>query len=250
MIGGSMNIAARLREIEGILGTGPDVEGLGRVLDLIGATAFPKELIPEIHLYSEYLPKADELGFTREQRSLHFLWDCVDRLPIGLTVDFSFPFRRMIALRLFKRCGRNFNAEQNVQFNFGQNIEVGDDVFINRNTFLDSKGGLEIGDYCGLGENVVVFTHGHSESVHEERSYDRVVIRDFVKVYSNSMILPGVTIGEQAIVAAKSMVTKDVEPNMVVAGVPAKPVRERRTGGRCGENLRHIWLKDSAFQTQ
>lgn len=245
-----MDIAERLGEIERVFDTGLDGEGLGLVLDLLGAGAFPRELIAEMHVYSEYLPKAKELGFTREQRYLHFLWDCLDRLPIGLAVDFAFPFRRMVAGRLFRRCGARFNAEQNVGFNFGQNIETGDDVFINRNTFLDSKGGIEIGNSVGLGENVTVFTHSHSESVHEERAYAKVVIEDFVKVYSDSMILPGVTLGEQSIVAAKSMVTKDVEPDTVVAGVPAKPVRERRTGGRKGPELRHIWLADGAFQLE
>ncbi len=245
-----MNIAERLAEIQRVFDKGLDRSGAHLVLDLMGAGDIPTDILGGIHLYSEYLPKARELGFTDEQRCLHFLWDCLDRLPIGLAVNFAFPFRRMIAGRLFKRCGARFNAEQNVGFNFGQNIAAGEDVFINRGTFLDSKGGIEIGNSVGIGENVMVFTHGHSESVHEERTYARVVIRDFVKVYSDSMILPGVTIGEQAIVAAKSMVTKDVDPNMVVAGVPAKPVRKRRSEGRNGEELRHVWLADGAFQVE
>lgn len=243
-----MNIRERLQAIEQTLESGIDAEGLGKILDLLGSSSFPGELISEIHLYSEYLPKADELGFTPEQRYLHFLWECLDRLPIGLIIDFAFPFRRMIAERLFKRCGGNFNAEENVRFNFGQNIEAGSDVFINRNGFLDSKGGIELGNYVGIGENVVIFTHSHSESEHETRSYTKVTIRDFAKVYSNSMILPGVTVGEQAIVAAKSLVTGDVAPNTVVAGIPAKVIRERNTTGRKGSELRHIWLKGGSFQ--
>lgn len=79
-------------------------------------------------------------------------------------VDFSFLFRRMIAERLFKRCGKNFLADEGVRFNFGQNIEVADDVFMNRNVFLDSKGGIAIGDAVGIGENADIFTHAHSES--------------------------------------------------------------------------------------
>ncbi len=243
-----MNILERLDAVERCLDTGLDAFGLSEILNIMGAVSFPKELIPEIHVYSEYLPKAEELGFNPDQRHLHFLWDCLDRLPIGLLVDFSFPFRRMIAARLFKRCGDHFNAEQNVQFNFGQNIEVGNDVFINRNVFMDSKGGIEIGDFCGLGENVVIFTHSHSESVHDIRSYGKVTIGSYAKVYSNSMIMPGVTIGNQAIVAAMSVVTKDVPPNTVVAGVPARPVRERNNKGHNGMELHHIWLRDGAFQ--
>lgn len=243
-----MDIRMRLEAIEEAMDADLGEEELSKVLDLMGAPGFPREVIGEMHLYSEYLPRADELGFSAYQRHLHFLWDCLDRLPLGLVVDFSFPLRRMIAERLFARCAERFNAEQNVQFNFGQNLAVGSDVFLNRNVFLDSKGGIELGDGVGLGENVVVFTHTHSESVHRERTYGKVTVGAYAKIYANSMILPGITVGEQAIVAAKSMVAHDVPPNAVVAGVPATVLRERRTEGHNGRDLEHVWLKDGAFQ--
>ena len=64
------------------------------------------------------------------------------------------------------------------------------------------------------------------------------------------MILPGVTIGEQAIVAARALVHDHVPPNAVVGGVPAKVMRDRRTEGRSGKELDHIWLRKSAFQDE
>ncbi len=243
-----MNIQERLIEVEQIVKAGTNAEGTARVLDLIGATGFPKELLGQIKLYSEYLPKARELGFTPEQRYLHFLWDVLDKLPMSVVVDFAIPFRRIIASRLFKKCGRNFIAEENVRFNFGQNIEVGNDVFFNRGVFLDSKGGIVFGDYCALAEGVEIYTHSHSQSDHRQRSYGKVVLEDFACVYSRATILPGVTIGEQAIVGSKSLVNRDVPPNMMVAGVPAKVVRERETKGRKREELHHIWLHNGAFQ--
>jgi len=54
--------------------------------------------------------------------------------------------------------------------------------------------------------------------------------------------MPGVTIGTQAIVAAGSMVNQNVPPNMVVAGMPARIIRERKNEGRSGDELDHIWL--------
>ena len=56
------------------------------------------------------------------------------------------------------------------------------------------------------------------------------------------MVLPGITVGRQAIVAAGALVTHDVPDNMVVAGRPAKILRERRTEGKEGADLDHIWL--------
>ena len=80
--------------------------------------------------------------------------------------------------------------------------------------------------------------------------YAPVVIADYAKVYAGAMLFPGVTIGEQAIVAGGAVVTKDVPPNMVVAGVPAKVIRERKNEGRKREELDHVWLYDGAFQDE
>ena len=243
-----MNIQERLLVIEQIVNVGVDTQGAARILDLMGASDFPLELLEEIKLYSEYLPKAQELTFTQEQRYLHFLWDVLDKRPISVVVDFAIPFRRIIARRLFKRCGNNFIAEENVRFNCGHKLYIGNDVFMNRGVYLDTKGGLVLGDSVALTEGVEIYTHTHSESKHSRRSYGRVVINAFAKIYAHATILPGVTVGEQAIIAAKSLVSKDVAPNMVVAGSPAKVIRERKTNGRCGAGLSHIWLYDAAFQ--
>jgi acetyltransferase-like isoleucine patch superfamily enzyme len=99
-----------------------------------------------------------------------------------------------------------------------------------------------------LAENVVIFTHSHSESVHSRRPYGRVVLEDYVKIYSDAMILPGVTVGEEGIVAAKSLVGKDVPAGMLAVGSPARVARERRNEGRHGRGLDHYWLRDGAYQ--
>lgn len=243
-----MNIHDRLLRAENIIKAGIDEKGAAGILALMGVSNFPVETMGELTLYSELLPKAADYGYTDGQRMLHFLWDVLDRSPICLNVSFSIPMRRIIAGALFKRCGRNFIAEEGVRFNFGQGIEVGDDVFFNRGVYLDSKGGIEIGSSSGLAENVQVFTHSHSESDHTKRSYGKVTIGNYVVVYTGSVILAGVTIGDEGIVAAKSLVARDVEPGTMVSGVPALAVRRRRSEGRHGRELNHLWLKDGAFQ--
>jgi acetyltransferase-like isoleucine patch superfamily enzyme len=232
----------KLEEAEEIIKSGLDIKGTQRILELLDGPAFPEEALEGLKLYSELLPMGCEHPFTAKQRRLHFLWDTFDRLPSSLFVPFSIPFRRLIAEHLFRKCGVGFIAEENVTFNFGQHIEVGDFVFFNRGVYLDSKGGITIGNYVALTENVKVFTHNHSESSHMVREYRPVVIGDYAKIYTGATILPGVTIGEQAIVASQSLVTENVPPNMVVAGMPAKVVRERKTEGRTGDDLDHIWL--------
>jgi acetyltransferase-like isoleucine patch superfamily enzyme len=231
-----------LEEVGSIIQGGVDTGGVLRILRLLDVPGYTKELMEGLTLYSELLPLAREMPFTSEQRYLHFLWDALDKLPICLNANFSILFRRLIAGRLFKRCGAGFTAEENFRFNFGQNLDIGDFVFFNRGVFIDSKGGISIGNSVGIGEDVRIFTHSHSEASHIIREYKPVIIRDYAKIYTGSMILPGVTIGEQSIVAAHAVVTKDVPANMVVAGTPAQVVRERKTEGKSGDELDHIWL--------
>jgi acetyltransferase-like isoleucine patch superfamily enzyme len=240
----AQELAAVERLLDGELGSGE----VAHVLERLGAPGFPVHLLPEARLYNDYLPKAAAIGVTARQRALHLLWDVFEKLPLSVVAAFAIPFRRLVAERLFKRCGRSFIADEGVRFNFGQLLEVGDDVFLNRGTFLDTKGGVTIGDAACLTEWVAVFSHSHNEADHALRSYAPVVIEPYAKIYSDAIILPGVTVGTEAIVAARSLVTRDVEPGTLVAGVPAKPVRERASEGRHGKQLDHVWLAEAAFQ--
>ena len=244
------HLSLRLDRIRDLLDKGPDAKGTCEILSLAGCPAVPDEVLEEVAVYAEYLPKAAEFPFTPSQRYLQFLWDAFDRSSLSVASNFAFPFRRMIAKRLFRSCGKNFCAEYNVRFNFGQFLSLGDDVFMNAGVFIDTKGGVSIGNSTGIAEFVRIFTHAHSEADHVERTYSPVKIGNFVKIYTGATILPGVTIGDQAIVASGALVTKDVPPNMVVAGVPAKIIRERRNEGHTGKELDHIWLHNGAFQDE
>lgn len=245
-----MNTAEKLEKVQKIVASGLDGQGVAHILQLTGIAGYPVEDLSELRLYSDFLPRVDDFGLTESQRLLHFLWDALDKSPACLDAGFSIPFRRIMAKALFRRCGKNFIAEENVRFNFGQGIEVGDDVFLNRGVYLDSKGGITIGNSTGLAENVQVFTHSHSESDHACRTYKKVTIGNYVVVYTASIILPGVSIGDEAIVAAGSLVTGDVETSLMVGGRPAVPIRQRRGEDRHGRDLNHLWLKDGLFQDE
>ncbi len=232
----------RLEKIRQIIESDLDAEGVREILRLLDGPDYPVDILEELTLYSELLPLVRERPFTPRERYLHFLWDLLDKLPLCLFVSFAIPLRRLLGERIFERCGVGFICEEHVRFNIGRNMRVGDFVFFNRGVYIDSKGGVTLGNQVCLTEDVRIFTHTHSESSHIEREYKGVVIGDYAKIYTGATILPGVTIGEQAIVAAQSLVTQDVPANTVVAGMPAKIIRERKTEGRSGDDLDHIWL--------
>lgn len=110
---------------------------------------------------------------------------------------------------------------------FGRNIHVGRGVFINACCHFQDHGGVTLGDGCQIGHNVVFATLNHGLAP-EERVSTRpapITLGKNVWVGSNATILQGVTIGDNAIVAAGAVVTKDVPANTVVGGVPAKFIK-------------------------
>lgn len=232
----------KLRTISRIIQGGLTAESTAEIMCLLGAPAMEIEELRHLRLYSETLPKVQEFPYTDQTRFLHFLWDMFDKLPLCLSVPFSIPFRRLLGESMFACGGRGIVVEENVRFNFPQLLTLGENVFLNRGVFLDTKGGVDIGDFVALAEDVTVFTHNHDEASHIERTYGKVTVEPYAKVYAGAVLLPGVTVGREAIVAARSVVSHDVPPGMVVAGTPAKVIRERHDGGHHGYELDHVWL--------
>lgn len=110
---------------------------------------------------------------------------------------------------------------------FGRNIKVGKSVFINHAcTFMD-RGGITIEDDTKIGPKVNLITSNHPlDSAHRKEVMSNPIwIKRNVWIGAAATILPGVTIGENSVVAAAAVVTQDVPPNTVVAGVPAKVIR-------------------------
>lgn len=114
-----------------------------------------------------------------------------------------------------------FNAD------FGKNISLGKRIFINSGCKIQDQGGVTIGDDTLIGHNVVIATLNHdlSPSRRADMHPAPVTIGRNVWIGSNATILPGVHIGDDAVVAAASVVTKDVPEGAVVVGSPARMVR-------------------------
>ncbi len=110
---------------------------------------------------------------------------------------------------------------------YGRNITLGKNVFINSACCFQDQGGITIGDNCLIGHEVVIATLDHllPAQARESMRPAPVVLGENVWVGSHATILPGVTIGSNAVVAAGAVVTRDVPPNTVVAGVPARVIK-------------------------
>ena len=114
-----------------------------------------------------------------------------------------------------------------VYTDFGKNIKIGKDVFVNSGCCFQDQGGVTLGDGCLVGHNVVFATLDHDKRPGRrgDMTAASIVVGKDVWIGAHATILKGVTIGDGAIVAAGAVVTRDVPPNTIAAGVPARVVK-------------------------
>lgn len=135
--------------------------------------------------------------------------------------------RELMSQLTGKRVDNTFRLFPPFTADFGKNITFGKHVFVNSGCRFQDQGGIVIGDGVLIGHNVVIATINHDVNPTMERKnhYAPVTIGNHAWIGSNATILPGVTVGSWAVVAAGAVVTKDVEPYTVVGGVPARIIK-------------------------
>lgn len=108
---------------------------------------------------------------------------------------------------------------------------------------LDARGSVLIGKNCNLSSEVHIWTGQHDpKGVHFEYVVKPVVIKDRCWISSNTIVLPGVTMGEGSVLAAGGVLTRDTEPFSIYAGVPAKKIGERPHELEYVFNSNHWWF--------
>jgi galactoside O-acetyltransferase len=178
-----------------------------------------------VTLEPEYYAECDDAQFQRV-KPLLWLWYSFDRLPVGgQNVDVGVRLRRILAPKIFKRCGERFKAFQHVEFSFGYNIECGDDVVVHRHVLLDDRGGIVLGNKVSISDYANIYSHTHSIVEQADVTNAPTVLEDGVRITYHATVLAGVRVGTQGMVGASAVATKDVRPYHVNVGIPAKSVR-------------------------
>ena len=126
-----------------------------------------------------------------------------------------------------KPVGKGFGLFPPFYTDFGKNITIGDNVFINAGCKFQDQGGIVISDGALIGHNVVLATLNHDLAPEKRQQLHPSPIRIGRNVWigANATVTPGVTIGDNAVVAAGAVVNRDVPPNTIAGGVPAKVIK-------------------------
>lgn len=145
-----------------------------------------------------------------------------------LTFDDTEEIRNLFSELIGKKVDDSFLLIPPFYTTGGAEISIGQNVFINQNCTFYDLGGLDIGDDVMIGPNVSIITTGHPLDPSQRRAVTigkPIVIERNVWIAAGATIIGGVTVGENSVVAAGAVVTKDVPPNTLVGGNPARVIR-------------------------
>jgi acetyltransferase-like isoleucine patch superfamily enzyme len=190
-----------------------------------------------VTLEPEYYHECDDARFQRV-KPLLWLWYSFDRtIAGGQNVWLGVELRRVLAPHIFRKCGENFKCFQHTEFSFGYNMEVGDNVVVHRHVLLDDRGGISLGNNVSISDYANVYSHTHSIVEQKDVTNAKTVIEPNVRITYHATVLAGVHVGENGMVGAMALATKDVRPYHVYVGIPAKSVRVKPNAPELQEHI-------------
>ena len=136
--------------------------------------------------------------------------------------------RNRIIKKLFSKTGNEFAIMPNFYCDYGFNIEIGENFYSNHNLVILDANKVTFGDNVLIGPNCGFYTSGHPIDKEERREVEfakPIKIGNDVWIGGNVCVMPGVTIGDNVIIGAGSVVTKDIPSNVVAVGNPCKILR-------------------------
>lgn len=183
----------------------------------------------------EHFNNGDTLGGDPEVLALmRFYAREAQKITMEINTSFHEPeeLRQLFEKLTGRKVDESFAVFPPFYTDFGKNIHLGANVFINSDCKFQDQGGIYIGDDVFIGHSVVLATLDHDQDPRKRAWMHPAPIRIGNKVWigSNATITSGVSIGDGAIVAAGAVVTKDVEEKTIVGGVPAKVIKKIEGG--------------------
>jgi acetyltransferase-like isoleucine patch superfamily enzyme len=175
-------------------------------------------------LEPEYYGDVDAAKYA-ERKPLIWFWMMFDRSPAGLNHWLGFRVRAMLARHIFKHCGKNVKIFHNVEVSFGYNLTVEDNCTIHKNVLLDDRGEIVIHEGSSVSDYANVYSHSHDLNDGMIVENHKTEIGPRARVTYHATVLSGVRVGEHGIVGSMGVASKNVEPFVVVGGIPAKPIK-------------------------
>jgi maltose O-acetyltransferase len=142
------------------------------------------------------------------------------------------------------KIGKGSTLHMRIRIYDPRGIQIGEDSIIGEQVVLDGRAPLKIGNHVDIATGAMIFNSEHDVRAADFHPIEETtIIEDYVFVGPNAIILPGITLGKGAVVAAGAVVTKDVPERAIVAGVPAKMITERPASALAYKLGRARWFQ-------
>jgi len=185
--------------------------------DVTIATLDPRN----ITLEPEYYGDMDPVRYY-PRKPLIWLWLQFDASPLGANQWLGERLRAMLGRHIFAHLGERVRIFQHVQFSYGYNLEIGDDCWIHRHVLLDDRGGITLHEGTSISDYANIYSHTHDLVNQLDVANLRTEIGPRARITYHATVLAGTKVGADAMLGALGLATRDIPPNTVALGIPAK----------------------------
>ena len=160
-------------------------------------------------------------------KPLIWFWHMFDHSPVALNHWLGFRFRAMLGKHIFKSIGKNVKIFHGVEFSYGYNLTIEDDCVIHKYVMLDDRGEIIIKKGTSISDYAAVYSHAHDpvdSSVVENRKTE---IGPRARLTYHASVMAGVRVGEDAMLGAMGLATREIADRSIAGGVPAKELKTK-----------------------
>ena len=179
-----------------------------------------------VTLEPEYYGDIDPVKYACVKPLIWF-WQMFDRSPVALNHWLGFRFRAMLGKHIFKSIGKNVKIFHGVEFSFGYNLTIEDDCVIHKYVMLDDRGEIIIKKGTSISDYASVYSHAHDPidgAVVENR---RTEVGPRARLTYHASVMAGVRVGEDAILGAMGVATRELADHTIYGGIPAKQLKTK-----------------------